>query len=594
MKESTKKRSGLWTSHKTKIWAGAAVLLIVIAAVILLRPKDDLVADDAPRAKVTRGDLVVSILQSGELEPRSSKDIVNEVSGNAKIVYIVEHGAEVTNGQVLVELESADLEERYLQQQQAVTTAEADLRLAEEELEITKLQHNSDKESAVLKVELAEMALRKYVEAEYPQQENVANSDIKLAEQELEQARSELDGTQDLYDKGYANLQDLKSAQFNVDRREITVENKKADLDILQKYTSIESGKGLTNDVSRAKSELERLVKSYEAEMSRSDARIGAQKTNLEIERSQLETRKRELGHTTIKADFKGQVFYPNSSNNRRQPQIETGASVDYRQKILSFPDLSAWNLKVGIPEALVEKVSKGQEALATVEASSGIVLKGHITQVSAVPDNQDFLSTGVKTYTIVIAVESIVTDKLKPGMSTKVEIVTDRLDNVLQVPIQSVVSKGNKHYVYIINRKRKELRPIEIGKSNNQFIEVTSGLKEGEEILLYTEVEAGKDARLNKSPLDESQKSGGDDSTEQRSSAPPTVPGAGGAPNGFGGAGAPGGGAPNGFGGAAPGGGAPAGFGGAAPGGSPPAGFGGGGAPGGVNGAAGPGRARE
>ncbi|MBN2685519.1 MAG: efflux RND transporter periplasmic adaptor subunit [Pontiellaceae bacterium] len=507
MKES-KKMPELLKLHRNKILGGGAAVLIIVLAVVLLRPKGDQVPDDAPRAKVTRGDLVVSILQSGELVPRKSKDIVNEVSGNAKIVYIVEHGAEVTNGQLLVELESADLEERYLQQQQAVTTAEADLRLAEEELEITKLQHASDKQSAELKVELAEMALKKYVEAEYPQQENVANSDIKLAEQELEQARSELDGTQELYDKGYANLQDLRSAQFNVDRREITVENKKADLEILQKYTSIESGKELTNNVSSAKSELERLVKSYEAEMSRSDARISAQKTNLEIEKSQLETRERELGNTRIYADFEGQVFYPNTSNNRRQPQIETGASVDYRQKILSFPDLSAWNLKVGVPEALVEKVSKGQEALATVEASSGVVLKGRISQVSAVPDNQDFLSTGVKTYTIIIEVETTPSDKLKPGMSTKVEIVTDRLENVLQVPIQSVVSKGDEHYVYVINHKRKELRPVEIGKSNNQFVEVTSGLKEGEEILLYAEVEAEKDARLDKSPLEESNKS--------------------------------------------------------------------------------------
>lgn len=577
MKELMNKMPELLKLHKNKVLPAAAALLIIIVAVVLSRCKGDQIADGSPTAKVTRGNMVVSVLQSGELVPRTSKDIINQVSGNAKIVYIVEHGAEVTNGQLLVELESTDLEERYLQQQQAVTTAEADLRLAEEELEITKLQHASDKQSAELKVELAEMALVKYVEAEYPQQENVANSDIKLAEQELEQARSELEGTQELYDKGYANLQDLRSAQFNVDRREITVENKKADLEILQEYTSIASGKELTNNVSSAKSELERLIKSYEAEMSRSDARISAQKTNLEIERSQLATRERELINTKTYADFEGQVFYPNTSNNRRQPQIETGASVDYRQKILSFPNLSAWNLKVGVPEALVEKISKGQEALATVEALSGFLLKGRISQVSAVPDNQDFLSTGVKTYTIIIEVDSVLSDKLKPGMSTKVEIVTDRLENVLQVPIQAVVSKGNDHYVYVINRKRKELRPVGIGKSNNQFIEVISGLKEGEEILLYAEVEAEKDARLDKSPLEEAGKSGAGDSAEPQSSVPTTIPRGDSVPGGYGDGGAPGeyGDGFGGYGGGAPTGGAPRGFDGA--GGPPNGGFGGG-----------------
>lgn len=507
MKESTKTTSGLWKQHGIKIWIGVGVLLVIGLGVYLTRPKGNHVPDDAPRAEVTRGDLVVSILQSGELEPRSSQDVINEVSGNAKIVYIVEHGSEVTNGQLLVELESADLEERKLQQEQSVATAEADLLHSQEELEITKLQHQSDLESAKLKVELAEMALKKYLEAEFPQQKDVAASDIKLAEQELEQARSELDGTQELYDKGYANLQDLKSAQFNVDRREITVRNKTKDLEILEQYTAITMGKELTNDVSSASSELERLVKSYEAEIARSDARIKAQQTNLKIERDQLATRERELDKTKLYADFEGQVFYPNSRNNRRQPQIEKGASVDYRQKILSFPDLNSWNLKVGIPEAMVDKVSKGQAAVATVDALPGVVLHGQISQVSAVPDNQDWLSTGVKTYTITIEIDADFSAKLKPGMSTKVEIVTDQLENVLQVPLQSVVSKGEDHYVYVIEHRRKELRKVDVGKYNIEFIEVKSGLEEGEEILLYAEVEADKDARLNKSPLEESGK---------------------------------------------------------------------------------------
>ena len=96
---------------------------------------------------------------------------------------------------------------------------------------------------------------------------------------------------------------------------------------------------------------------------------------------------------------------------------------------------------------------------------------------------------------------------KLKPGMSATVEIVTDQLRDVLYVPIQAVVSKKDKHYVYTVKRGRKELREVEIGKYNTQFIEIVQGLEEGKELLLYAEVELESDSKLKKSPLSEESK---------------------------------------------------------------------------------------
>lgn len=496
----------LWRSRRGK---GAALLAVAGLAAVFLLPRKDadrIDPDTAHLCRVQRGDLVVSILQSGELQAKVSLDIANDAYPNAKIIEIVGDGASVTNGQLLFELESSELMERLLDQQSDVANAEADLKTAQETLEIAKLKNATDLESAKLKVELAALDLKKYEEVEFDQMVRKAESDIYLAEEELKKARSELEGTQELFDKGYANKQDLDSYKLGVQRKEIEVRNKTTDLEILKNYTNIKRIKELRNDLANAESARERLEKTISSDILSKEAAIASKKTRLEIETNQLATRADQYAKTKVYADFNGQVFYP---QDRRSAKIEKGATVNFRQRILSYPDLSAWDLKVGIPEAMIDKVSIGQEAVAMLEAVPGTTLRGRVEKISAVPDSQDWFSSGVKTYTIMVDVFSGMSTQLKPGMSATVEIVTDQLRDVLHVPIQAVVSNKEKHYVYVVKRGRKALREVGIGKYNSQFIEITGGLDEGEELLLYAEVELEANSKLKKSPLTEESANG-------------------------------------------------------------------------------------
>ena len=497
----------LWKRRSVRIALGVLVLIAMLRLLLSGTGKGKVDRDSAHFCNVQRGDLVVSILQSGELMARSSLAILNESYRDAKIVSIVDDGASVTNGQLLFELESAELMERYLDQQSDVAEAEAALKLAEDTLEIAKLKSDSDIESAKLKVELAKLDLKKYEEVEYQQMVDKAQSDIYLAEQELKKARSELEGTQELFDKGYSNRQELESDQLGVERKEIEVRNKKTDLDILKEYTHLKRVKELNNAVSEAEAALERLKKSTDADIGSKGAAIESKRTRLEIEKNQLATREEQFSNTKVYADFEGQVFYPKSDRFGRRENIEKGATVNYRQRILSYPDLSAWDLQVGIPEAMIDRVEMGQEAVATLDALPGVVLRGRVKKISAVPDSQNWFSTGVKTYTILVEVDEGTNEQLKPGMSATVEIVTDQLRDILYVPIQAVVSQDDKHFVYVVRRNRKELREVEIGKYNTQSIEIIDGVKVGEELLLYAEVELEADAKLKNSPLSEESK---------------------------------------------------------------------------------------
>ena len=69
--------------------------------------------------------------------------------------------------------------------------------------------------------------------------------------------------------------------------------------------------------------------------------------------------------------------------------------------------------------------------------------------------------------------------------MSAKVEVFVNRLADVVYVPVQAVTSAEKKQVCYVANGGSPERRVVEVGEFNDEFIEIKSGLKEGERVLL-------------------------------------------------------------------------------------------------------------
>jgi HlyD family secretion protein len=185
------------------------VTLIVVAAVIAAGwyywfGRADSSAIDLSTAKtcrVERGDLTITVLQAGELQAKESNAIINETETSAKVIEIVDDGVLVKKGDVLLQLDAADLEDRILSQQTSLASAEANYTEAVEKRKIDDAKYSTDLDSAQLKVKLAELDLTKYVEAQYPQEILEAEMSLALAEQELIQTSATLESTRILVDK---------------------------------------------------------------------------------------------------------------------------------------------------------------------------------------------------------------------------------------------------------------------------------------------------------------------------------------------------------------------------------------------------------
>ncbi len=476
----------------------------------------------ATRAPVKRGNLTLSILQSGELESKRSESIMNDTDREAKILSIVDDGSKVQKGEVLFELESEELTNRQLQTQSQVSSADAELKNAQEDLEIKRLKQTTDLETAKLKVEVARLELKKYMEAEYPQSVDKARLDITIAKEELARSRDKLEWSKKLVEGGYVNRQELETNQLEVQRKEIEVTNKEADLKILEQYTHIKEQKELENAVATADSEVDRLVKSFASETARSQANLESKKTSLEVQRRQLKKIEEQVENTKVLSKWDGQVFYPMMRpwDNRK---IEKGASVYPRQQILQFPDLTSWNIKAGVPESIIDKIRAGQNAVATIDALPDVVLEANVQKVSVVPDQSRWWDSSNKTYTVTLDIPTTPTVALKPGMSVAVEILTGELKDALHVPIQAVLTEEDVHYVFLVDGSQVKKTRVEIGENNEESIQITSGLKEGQEVMLYAPVEAETRAGLKERPLEKAKKAGKE--VKPAENLPPATP---------------------------------------------------------------------
>ncbi|MDP2091972.1 MAG: hypothetical protein Q8K17_03120, partial [Pseudohongiella sp.] len=111
--------------------------------------------------------------------------------------------------------------------------------------------------------------------------------------------------------------------------------------------------------------------------------------------------------------------------------------------------------------------------------------LTGQVIKVAVVADSGNaFMNPDLKVYPTIVRINGE-HDWLRPGMTAEVEILVASLDNAVYVPIQAVTYLEDKQVVYVSRAGRREAREVQTGNYSEQFIEITGGLRAGEEVML-------------------------------------------------------------------------------------------------------------
>ena len=434
---------------------------------------------------VKRNDFLVSIIEGGTLKAVREVTVRSELEGVARILSIVPEGTNVHKGDLLVELDSADLRERVSAQEVTFQNAQFAFVQAKENLAIQKSTVESNIKDAELKLEFARSDLSKYIEGDWPQTEKDTKAKITIAEEELTRAKDRYNWTKQLQTKGYATKSELDADDLAVKRKEIELSQAQEQLRLYTKYDYPKRKRALEAAMDQSDKELERLKLRSAAMIAQVEASLKSQSATLELQEKRLNELKEQLKLTKIEAPQDGLVVYASSSNPGSGILIEEGASVRQKQDIIKLPDVTQMMVEIRVHESHVQKIKPGLQAYVTIDSLPDQQFRGSVRKVGVLPDSSSrWMNPNLKVYATEILIEDEIPD-IKPGISGRAEVIITNLHNVLTVPIQAVTTVKGRQVCLVEKGRSAKPVPVEVGMYSDRLMEIKSGLKEGDMVLL-------------------------------------------------------------------------------------------------------------
>jgi multidrug resistance efflux pump len=328
-------------------------------------------------------------------------------------------------------------------------------------------------------------------DGEAKQQLRSLQDELQVAQEELLLTQDRIAGQRRLEERGFITPTELEAEELSLNKANNKMQQKETELKLYIQYTFPKEAEQKLSDFENAVMSYQRQVKENVAEQAQEEARFSSAERKFNLEKVKLADVNQQIVFATIRAQRPGLVVYgaadQNSSRWRRSSQeaIQEGATVTERQAILTIPDLREMAVKVNIHESAVQRVAVGQRVRVSVDAFPDDPLTGTVSRVAVVADSANsFMNPDLKVYPTTINIDGT-HEWLRPGMSAEVEILVDRLEDVVYVPVQAVTYYDDQRVVYVAGRGAPQRRPIEVGSFSDSFIEIVSGLEEGEQVLL-------------------------------------------------------------------------------------------------------------
>lgn len=396
---------------------------------------------------VTRSDMLITVTDDGTLESGANVEVKCEVAGGATILWIVPDGTVVEKGDKIVELDPAAITEQLNLQKSVYEKALA-----------TKIQSEQN-------LAAAEIAVREYREGLYLQSLQTAEAQIQIAQQNLSSAQNTLEFTEKMVRKGFATALQVEADKAAVERAQLDLEAAETAKRVLEDFTYEKTDKQLVAASEAAAAQL------------RADT---ATLTNEEVHLRHLEA---QLTRCVLYSPASGMVIYANDDRSRwgsPDPDIYEGAVVRERQAIVRLPDLQNMLVSTTVHESKVNQIHAGLPARIIIQ---GKQYSGRVVGIANQPAQQSFLSANIKEYATTVAIDGTTTN-LKPGMTAQVEILIAEIEDAVTLPVTAVVEKSTGFKCYLITATGYEERDLQLGRTNDTYIEILDGVKEGDVVV--------------------------------------------------------------------------------------------------------------
>ena len=495
------------------------VIVLVAATVVRSYITSDEQAVSYTEYEVTKGDVTVVISGEGTVEPNEQYSVISLVEGDVLEDTFAE-GDSVEKGQVLYKIDSSDMEKTLEKANISYEKAQMDY---QDSLE----SYNGLTVSAPIAGRVTEILVEKgdsissgakiatiVDDSDLTAKVSFSTSDVgslyvgEAATVTVENTFEQLSGK---ISKIY-NSKRVLDGYIEVTDVEVTVENPGA-LES-ETYVTVNAGGidcyegaalegGAEKIVTSKTSGMVSKVIASEGEYLSKGAGI-IQLTNDSaddsLKSSELSLREAELSYESSQDQLDEYSVTAPISGTVIEKDVKAGDTLDSSNSssitLCVIADMSVMTFTINVDELDIAQLKEGQEVSISVDALSNRDFTGYVDNIGILGTTSD----GVTSYPVTIVINDA--DDLWPGMNVSAEIIVDSAEDVLRVPVtavnrgNTVLVKGAESDDEINQRNAPEganYVRIEMGLNDESYIEVTSGLSEGD-IVLVPKIEGNEE----------------------------------------------------------------------------------------------------
>jgi multidrug efflux pump subunit AcrA (membrane-fusion protein) len=289
---------------------------------------------------------------------------------------------------------------------------------------------------------------------------------LQKAEAQLQQAM--LDSTLNLSQA----REDMRTMELTLEEKRIAKEQAQYEAPSIRRQSDI--------DHEKAQRALAQAKVNYVTKTSQAKAKMAEVGADVERQRNRLNMVQTVMQGFTIKAPSAGMVIYVKEWNGKKKG---VGSQINpWDPTVATLPDLTQMESMTYVNEIDVRKLAVGQKVAIGLDSDPTKKLQGTVSSVANVGEqrpNQDS-----KVFEVKIGIEGADTT-LRPGMTTSNAIETQKIKNVLYIPIEAVMSEGAIPFVYKRTGGGLVKQEIETGVMNENEIVVLHGVEEGDAVLM-------------------------------------------------------------------------------------------------------------
>jgi RND family efflux transporter MFP subunit len=234
------------------------------------------------------------------------------------------------------------------------------------------------------------------------------------------------------------------------------------------------------NTFDRAKELFEKGLSSQQ-EYDQAEANYNRILASIEVAKAGVQVAEVALENTLIRAPFDGTVLTKNAEVGEIVAPF--GGSTTSKTAVVTIADMKSLLVETDVSESNIEKIKEGRESEITLDAYPEKSYQGYVFKIVPTADRSKatvLVKVGFKNYD----------SRVLPEMSAKVSFLSEKNESeenqlpVLTIPLSAVEEINGKKIVYFVNNDKAEQSEITTGRLLGNYVEVVSGLKEGDEII--------------------------------------------------------------------------------------------------------------